>query len=56
MNIWKLIVRAWDDKEKKEKDSGFVVPTAGVVHALCHTKRGLLYHTEILDCIYLYIS
>lgn len=49
VNIRKIIVRVWEDKGKKEKDSGFVVPTTDVVYALCHTKRELLYHTEILD-------
>lgn len=38
VNIWKLIVRVWDNKEKNQKGSRFVVSTAGVVHALSHKK------------------
>lgn len=48
-NMWKLIVRVSEETGKRKKESGFVVPTAGVVYALCHTEGGLLYHTEILD-------
>lgn len=46
MNVWKLIVRVWKDK-KTEKDSVFVIFTENIVHAICHTTKGLLDHTEI---------
>lgn len=32
---------------KREKDSVFVIYTVSIAHAVCHTKKRLLYYTEI---------